>query len=103
MKFNCGPSKETKRNVIWPALYEQLKEEAKNVEWERWYAWHPVRLDDDDCRWFEYVERLPHHKISVEPANFGSDLDYSYLYNKPYIWRTEYTYRAIEDAKVCND
>lgn len=43
MKFDCGPSYQTKT---------KLKE-----SWHDWFAWYPVRLGDHNCRWLETVER----------------------------------------------
>lgn len=43
MKISCGPSWETKFK-------------AKH-EWHRWFAWHPVRIGDNNCRWLEFVGR----------------------------------------------
>lgn len=43
MRFSCGASLDAK-----------IKRRA---EWHRWFAWHPVRVGDHDCRWLEWVER----------------------------------------------
>jgi hypothetical protein len=43
MKLTCGPT-----------YYE--KQVAKK-EWHLWYAWYPVRLPDNTCRWLEYISR----------------------------------------------
>lgn len=43
MKFDCGPSRKTKIE--------------RKQEWHDWFAWHPVRLGEHDCRWLETVER----------------------------------------------
>lgn len=39
MKFSCGSSK------------------TEIADWHDWFAWHPVRVGDGDCRWLETVER----------------------------------------------
>lgn len=39
MKWDCG------------------KKKREREQWHRWFAWYPVRLADNDCRWLEYVER----------------------------------------------
>lgn len=39
MKFNC------KRKV------------EPRIVWHTWFAWFPVRVGEDDCRWLEKVER----------------------------------------------
>lgn len=38
---------------------EQKEEEwqRKYENWHCWFAWHPVRIDGNDCRWLEYVDR----------------------------------------------
>jgi hypothetical protein len=43
VKFDCGPTRETK--------LERLQ------KWHLWFAWHPVRLGENDCRWLEWVQR----------------------------------------------
>lgn len=45
MKFNCG------RERI-PAVIER----AKHL-WHTWFAWYPVRVGRNDCRWLETVHR----------------------------------------------
>lgn len=47
MKFNCGPDPVTR----WFRKKERLE------KWHLWFAWHPVRLHEGDCRWLEFVER----------------------------------------------
>lgn len=39
MKFNCKKAVE------------------RRITWHTWFAWHPVRIGDEDCRWLEKVER----------------------------------------------
>lgn len=47
MRFSCGPTRyeENRR------LYHKLK------EWHKWFAWYPVRLDENQCAWLETIER----------------------------------------------
>lgn len=47
MKINCGRPR------------HQRREDAKAYLccWHRWFAWFPVRVGRNDCRWLEYVER----------------------------------------------
>jgi len=53
MKFNCGESR---------------KEKIKRLEkWHDWFAWHPVRLGEKDCRWFETIQRKGSLKWYGEP------------------------------------
>lgn len=47
MKINCGPSKEQR--------YEAAREYW--CQWRLWFAWRPVRVGPEDCRWLEFVER----------------------------------------------
>jgi hypothetical protein len=42
MKFNCGP---------------RTKKPDSRLTWHRWFAWYPVRISDNDCRWLETVDR----------------------------------------------
>lgn len=43
MKYNCGESEHTK--------FQNSK------KWHKCFAWSPVRVADNDCRWLEHVER----------------------------------------------
>lgn len=44
MKFRCGESR---------------KDYIKRMgQWHRWFAWYPVRVGENDCRWLEFVWRL---------------------------------------------
>ena len=43
MKLNCGPTWEEKRDA--------------RKEWHDWFAWYPVRIGSNHCRWLETVER----------------------------------------------
>lgn len=43
MKINCGPT--------WDVKLKMLQ------QWHPWFAWRPVRVGENDCRWLEYVER----------------------------------------------
>ena len=47
MKFDCGASAEQK----WEAKKNKLK------EWHKWFAWYPVRVCHNECRWLEWVHR----------------------------------------------
>jgi hypothetical protein len=38
MKFNC-------------------MEDGDVRDWHRWFAWYPVHIGPNDCRWLETVER----------------------------------------------
>ena len=42
MKFNCGPF---------------TKNLDSRLTWHHWFAWYPVRISDNDCRWLETVDR----------------------------------------------
>ena len=43
MKFDCGETHEERK--------------ARLGQWHRWFAWHPAKLGDHDCRWLEVVDR----------------------------------------------
>ena len=43
MRINCGPTKSEKRAAL--------------KEWHLWFAWRPVRVGSNDCRWLEMVGR----------------------------------------------
>lgn len=49
MKFNCGT----------PLTPNQKFDHAcaKYLVWHKWFAWYPVRVGPNDCRWLEVVYR----------------------------------------------
>ena len=47
MKFDCGED----------PLKKGLREEDRLRGWHTKFAWFPVRIGDNDCRWLEFVER----------------------------------------------
>jgi hypothetical protein len=47
MKFNCDYFRDIR-----------LKRLEKEQKWHNHFAWLPVRLGRNDCRWLETVERL---------------------------------------------
>ncbi len=54
MRFHCGPSKEERQK----AQLVKTQAEAKLLQkWTPWFAWRPVRVGEDDCRFMETVER----------------------------------------------
>lgn len=50
MKFHCK-TPETRAQYV-----------ARLEQWHRWFAWHPVRVAKNDCRWLEVVERKAEQK-----------------------------------------
>lgn len=53
MKFKCGL---TKSELAAREIQVQMRR-ISLCEWHKWFAWFPVKVDDGDCRWLEYVER----------------------------------------------
>jgi len=45
MKFKC------KEAETWPEYEKRIK------KWHKWFAWYPVSVGKEDCRWLETVER----------------------------------------------
>lgn len=98
MKLKCGHTKKYIRDVIWPAKFEELEkfitENDRQPKWTRWFAWYPIRLSENDCRWLEFVERAP---------DYGIDCDWHYIngyskiiLNEPQLTIRGYYYRAEE-------
>lgn len=46
MRFNCNRLSD----------YLQARDDALS-QWHDWFAWRPVALSHNDCRWLEVVER----------------------------------------------
>ena len=44
MRFNC--------DYIIDRLEERRK---KKYKWNKWFAWYPVKVANNDCRFLEYV------------------------------------------------
>jgi hypothetical protein len=74
MQFDCGvylrPLTEKDRQNLkkWAAQGQRwLAKRAHKMRWHPWYAWFPVRLRDNDCRWLEWVERKIEYSGPVAP------------------------------------
>ena len=55
MKFNCGPTREerlAKKKSI------AIKHKLEDEQWHKWFAWYPVKIGKNDCRWMTTVERI---------------------------------------------
>lgn len=65
MKFNCGPTEEEKREYA-RQLY--LERQAAAEEWHPWFAWFPVQVGSNDCRWLEVVERRQQYNFKTIKA-----------------------------------
>ncbi len=64
MRYDCDKWRD-RRNARWQAKWE----------WHPWFAWWPVRIAHNDCRWLETVER----KLC---ASYSYDYYYEYRSNK---------------------
>lgn len=62
MRFNCGPTKEEKERRLRKLMED--RGEMLYKEGESWFAWRPVRLDNDECAWLERVHRKATHFYS---------------------------------------
>lgn len=51
MKFDCGISKETKRKQAEVRLRERVQYIREEGVYK--FAWLPVQMSDNDCRWLE--------------------------------------------------
>jgi len=50
------------------------------TNWFKWFAWFPVRVNDNECIWLEYVERLQ------IPSTYATQDDWTrYKYREIYI------------------
>lgn len=54
MKFNCGLTRTEKVDLAWEEVKRLNREEQP---WVKVFAWLPIRVGKQDCRWFEYVEK----------------------------------------------
>lgn len=64
MRLNCGPTKEQAHAALTLRL----------CNWHRCFAWLPVRVGPNDCRWLEVVER----KYAFVGRLFNTPLDPEY-------------------------
>jgi hypothetical protein len=70
MKFNCDkvtPADHITRTNALAKVYDQRVKDAQ--EWHRMFAWFPVVVADNDCRWLEYVERRVSPMFAEEPKH----------------------------------
>lgn len=64
MKFDCGP----------PKCVSQYAKKRKMENWHDHFAWWPIRLGQNDCRWLETVQRKYNHWYTYN--NYGIYPDY---------------------------
>ncbi len=92
MKFKCGPT-QAEREVKEKAQQEKLH---RKYVWKRWFAWYPVKVNDGDCRWLEFVERRPAYILYT---SFGPKADGAMAYYIDYsifgCIDASYKYRVI--------
>lgn len=83
MKFNCDYFKDKgrkKREALW----------EKRSQWHEAFAWKPIRLAHNDCRWLETVER----RLKLHDNNFArTDV---VIKNTSHFFLRSYEYRAKE-------
>lgn len=66
MRFDCGPT--------WRSQWELIKEGAHpRQQWRRWYAWRPVRVGENECRWLEWVERKETYETYWDETRWESE------------------------------
>lgn len=92
MKFNCGKTYATRVKELMPALE---RERERVSQWQRWFAWRPVRLGDNDCRWLEWVERKPTH-CHITDGDYWTDGFLRFMNTYPYVWACFFEYRAAK-------
>lgn len=68
MKFDCGPDKAQRRLNRLRAKEERI---TALSTWRRWFAWYPVRVGSDDCRWLEVVD-VREHWVKLYPYHWKS-------------------------------
>ena len=75
MKFDCEFSViERYRNAeSWHSGISKTKQRIKLEDWHTWFAWHPVRCDDNLYHWLEYVFRKGDFR------GYGDDVYWEYL------------------------
>ena len=77
MKINCGPSADAKVLLA----RERLRQDWENLsKWHTVFAFFPIRVGENDCRWLEYIER-----------RFFPDFDEFEIFGPKKIW---FQYRA---------
>lgn len=83
MELNCGLSKSTKRK--------------NKQKWHKWFAWYPVRLEDNDCRWLEYIERKYVYLTSEILAEDRRQIELNINFLCGFIYRETKTLTKEED------
>ena len=81
MRIYCGPSKGVKQKARLIRL-QAIRDRVQR--WRPWFAWRPVRLGEDDCRWMETIERRYRLAVVYEYHDGRSVI----MWNKP-------DYRAV--------
>jgi len=78
MRFNCGPSPEERKRRREEAEkhYREIEAayQASLWQWHDWFAWRPVRVGENDCRWLETVGRRRTSRIEEVVYELSLDL-----------------------------
>lgn len=75
MRLNCGLSPETKRDLKKDREDKKFREA---IQWHKWFAWYPVQIGDNDCRWLETVERRSEPKIGLSDKKYDFNNHHEY-------------------------
>lgn len=56
-------------------LMERLAAKVEStLDWHRWFAWHPVRMDNGEWKWLCFLERR---------GDITPDFDFVFMYRLP--------------------
>ena len=68
MKFNClTPRQRAEKSEIW----------------KHWFAWYPIKMGPNDCRWLETIQRRPTYYYFKRFPN-NTPLFCGYIYKELY-------------------
>lgn len=107
MKFNCNCRRKKTFEEKWleAKKYLEINRTAFGYEVEqlqtvkhRKFAWFPIRIDDNDCRWLEYIQYSYPDAWIYDYPQMSITLFGNIIYNK-FVDKGKRKYFVIEDNK----
>lgn len=52
-------------------LESSLAKKLRRKDWHKWFAWRPIRIDENTVVWLQYIERrilcnVPYYRLTEE-------------------------------------
>jgi hypothetical protein len=64
----------------------------RSHEWNKWFAWKPVKLDDGMCHWLKMLNRRKPQKYVNYEAEVNDDPRLAITARQARVWNIQYNY-----------